>query len=378
MFFYIDESGHTGANLFDPEQPILYYGVLSSKLNVDALGGDLLVQICREMGIPRLHAGELGVAGLAPLVPRLMRLVEHLDVRFDLYRVAKADHAIICFFDQVFDHGLNPAITWTGYWTPLRYLLLWKVALLFDEDLAKRAWQARIEPRDSIAIPIFQEVCEELRQRVTRLPDARSRELVGDALHWAQKNPEAIHYHVYSAKSVLDVTPNVIGFQAVMLGIAGRIRNHRRKAIKIVVDQQSQFNQAQKRLADWYGKARTVQGLMNGPGLPKLDFRDMPSTPLTVCESKDSAGLALADIYLWAHRRHFEGKPLAAELEYMLYKNAHRGKTDEISLNAIAARWKRHFTNMPEPTPEMMARGKEILRIDEERRRKAVDTLNSR
>jgi len=30
MFFYVDESGHTGTNLFDPNQPVLYYGVLSS------------------------------------------------------------------------------------------------------------------------------------------------------------------------------------------------------------------------------------------------------------------------------------------------------------------------------------------------------------
>jgi hypothetical protein len=26
MHFYVDESGHTGLNLFDAEQPLLYYG----------------------------------------------------------------------------------------------------------------------------------------------------------------------------------------------------------------------------------------------------------------------------------------------------------------------------------------------------------------
>src|SRR6266568_1434614 len=175
MFFYIDESGHTGANLFDPEQPILYYGVLSSKLNIDALGEEAIGQMCREAGVPRLHAGDLGVGRLIPLVPRIVRIQEWLDLRFNLYRVAKPDHAIISFFDQVFDQGLNPAITWTGYWTPLRYMLLMKVAALFDEELAKKAWAARIDHRDEIAIPLFQEVCEELRRRVPALPDERSR-----------------------------------------------------------------------------------------------------------------------------------------------------------------------------------------------------------
>lgn len=35
MFFYVDESGHTGANLFDEAQPTLFYGVLSSAVHLD-------------------------------------------------------------------------------------------------------------------------------------------------------------------------------------------------------------------------------------------------------------------------------------------------------------------------------------------------------
>lgn len=32
MHFYVDETGHTGPNLFDPTQPVLSYGVLSSRM----------------------------------------------------------------------------------------------------------------------------------------------------------------------------------------------------------------------------------------------------------------------------------------------------------------------------------------------------------
>ncbi len=35
MYFYIDESGNSGNNLFDRSQPVLSYGVLSSEVNVD-------------------------------------------------------------------------------------------------------------------------------------------------------------------------------------------------------------------------------------------------------------------------------------------------------------------------------------------------------
>lgn len=37
MFSHVDESGHTGSELFDATQPVLYYGVLSSDMNLDVL-----------------------------------------------------------------------------------------------------------------------------------------------------------------------------------------------------------------------------------------------------------------------------------------------------------------------------------------------------
>ncbi len=37
MHFYVDETGHTGPNLFDSTQPILSYGVLSSPDDLDTV-----------------------------------------------------------------------------------------------------------------------------------------------------------------------------------------------------------------------------------------------------------------------------------------------------------------------------------------------------
>lgn len=213
MYFYVDESGHTGPNLFDPEQPMLYYGVLSSRLNVDLLAGETLRRLRRRVEVSRLHAAELGNGGLASLAGEFIDLQKRLDLRFDIYCVAKPDHAVICFFDQVFDQGLNPAVSWTGYWTPLRYVLLLKVASLFDEALAARAWNARIDTNSPRAESELVRVCEELRSRVGNLPDARSRQLISDSLAWAAKNPERIYYNTKSKKDRLQVTPNVIGFR---------------------------------------------------------------------------------------------------------------------------------------------------------------------
>jgi len=103
--FYVDESGHTGANLFDDAQPMLYCGVLSSKLNVDLVAEAGVA--CLRLGVQRHHANELGNGPLVSITRELCRVQKSIDFRFDLYRVVKPDHAIICFFDQVFDSCLR-------------------------------------------------------------------------------------------------------------------------------------------------------------------------------------------------------------------------------------------------------------------------------
>lgn len=374
MHFYVDESGHTGPNLFDPAQPILYYGVLSSRVNLDAVALERVKRVRKKLGVQRLHAAELGIGRLVDVVPDLLPLVKQFDIRFNVYRVAKPDHAIICFFDQVFDQGLNPAVTWTGYWTPLRYVLLIKVAALFDEELAKLAWQARVTPNDDIALPIMQQVCRVLRERVDVLPDARSRQLIGDALAWAEANPGEISYNVPNKKDMLQVTPNVIGFQSVMHGIADRLGVMGARASRIVVDQQSQFNKAQRTLAEFYRNARGFKSSL-GPGMPLIDHRHAPDVPIEFSSSTDSCGLELVDVHLWVFKRTMEGAELPPALRALVYAHMRRGRTDEISIKAIEHRWTKWFNKIPEleeMSSEQVERGKEILRIDEARRLKAV------
>ena len=374
LFFYVDESGHTGPNLFDENQPMLYYGVLSSKVNVDLLAEEAVGRLRKALCVPRLHAAELGNGALSKIAADLAQIQKRLGFVFDVYRVAKPDHAIICFFDQVFDQGMNPAVTWASYWTPLRYILLLKVASLFDEEMAKQAWRARIEVDDATAQLGMITVCRELRGRVSRLLDARSRQLITDALTWAESNPASISYNVSSKKSILEITPNIIGFQSVMHGIANRIRRSKRSASRIVVDQQSQFNKSQRNLAEFYHSIRRTQTVA-GPGMPTASFSAMPAVPITFSSSKQSAGLELVDIHLWVFKRAMEKMELAPELYSILMPHLHRGVSDEISLNAIASRWSKHFTNIPElvdMSAEQVARTREILRIDEERRIRAV------
>ena len=367
MHFYVDESGHTGPNLFDASQPMLYYGVLSSVVNVDVLAAERMRALRMRAGIERVHASELGNGGLVPLVDDLVALQKNMALRFDLYRVSKPDHAIICFFDQVFDQGNNPAMSWTGYWTPMRYVLLLKLASLFDVGLAKLAWEARLHLDDRRSNQMVSEVCHQLLERVDSLPDARSRQLMGDALRWAADHPEELYYNAKTKEDQLSVMPNIIGFQSVMTGIASRLKKLEKKASRIVVDQQSQFNKAQKTLHDYYIAASKVT-LENGPGLPQIDYKGVPNIPIEFKGGSESCGLELVDVYLWVFRRALEEKELAPELYRLVEPQLMRGKTDEISLGALEKRWTRWFDELPEPTEEQIAKGKELMALGEARR----------
>lgn len=112
MNFYVDETGHTGPNLFDRTQRVLSYGVLSSPDDLDKVAESELASLRKKLGVQRLHAAELGMYRLDDVVDTLLVLQKKHRIRFDVWQVVKRDHAIISFFDQVFDQGLNPAVPW--------------------------------------------------------------------------------------------------------------------------------------------------------------------------------------------------------------------------------------------------------------------------
>jgi len=369
MYFYIDESGHTGPNLFDPAQPVLYYGVVSSAVDLDTQA-EAAVQVLRDrLGVARLHSNELGVARLTLIAEDVARITADFALTFDLLRVMKPDHALISFFDQTFDQGLNPAVPWMWYWSPLKYPLLFAVADLFDEELLEEAWAIRINTKSEEANPAYAAMCRELIGRVERTvtTDLRLREILLDSLSWASEHPEDIHYNVYNRKDLLQISPNLIGFQSVMHTIARRLSDANVGASRLVIDRQSQFNKAQKWLANIYTRGRG-QVFPGGVGVPELDLRHMPDIPITPTPGDQSAGLELVDVYLWTFKRFFEGKDLSPELLALIKGQADCGTTDEVSIGGLQKRWIPWFRNLPEPTPEGMERAREIMDIQEGRR----------
>lgn len=366
MHFYVDETGHTGPNLFDSTQPVLYYGVLSSPDDLDKVAEAELAALRKKLGVQRLHAAELGIRRLDEVVDSLLILQKKHRIRFDIWQVVKRDHAIISFFDQVFDQGVNPAVPWYAYWTPFRYPLLLNLAGLFDDELVKKAWRARIEAHDGRSSSLFDEVCSELLARVHTLGDRRYIELITDALSWAMTHFEVLGYNCKTGKQKLQIMPNMVGFQFVLHGICSRLGAPNRKA-DIVVDQQSQFNTTQRDLGEFYYEIREMPWL-HGHGLPVMDVTNMPAEPLVFQSGTQSAGLELVDIYLWTFKRSMEGKELTKPLTRLVYTNQNTARTDSVSLQSVAKRFKESLEKLLEPTAEMIQKASECRDQEEDRR----------
>jgi hypothetical protein len=221
------------------------------------------------------------------------------------------------------------------------------------------------------------ELGERLTTRIDQLPDARTRQLVGDALAWAVANPREIQYNVTDPGQRKQVMPNIIGFQAVMHGIGHRVRANGRAASRIIVDRQTEFNQAQRTLAEFYASAAGMRAPM-GLGMPEVDFRGMPTVPIEFKAGTDSCGLELVDVFLWIFKRGFEGKEIPLQLTPLVKYNLTRGRTDDISLQAIEDRWADWFNRLPdlEDVPQrQLDRALEFLQAQESRRLKAVNAL---
>ncbi len=366
MFFHIDESGNTGNNLFDENQPRLSYGLISSTTNVDVRCVKEHQDIQKIIGCGAIHANKLGMKGLVEIAPLLIKIQKKIKFDFDYYYIEKLDYALLNFFDAVFDSGLNSAMPHDLYWTPLRYLLILKIDNLFDKELLRKSWKLlaskKIENNDEI-VSLFTEVKSQASQSCL---DAQSKKVIIDALNFGISNPHVFNVRCDDQEIIspneLNVrrdaqeisSPNSICFQFIITAIARRTREKRRNSVSsIVVDKQKQFNKIQDFTHDNFVKLSEAinnlspeekQRYLNHPLHAHYEHEDiirkgLTDRGLTFLKSADSIGLQIVDVYLWISNKCMSGAKLPPELLELWSLFSHGAWTDNISLKGMANRY---------------------------------------
>ncbi len=339
MYHYVDESGHSGSKIFKDikNQPNLYYGVLTAPGDLDQLITDEVIEMRKKVGTQRLHANHLGNGRLVELADALMEIQNRLELVFDFYVVKKRAHAEFCFFDQVFDSGMNKAVPYYAYWTPYRFILLMEVRLLFNAASAERAWNIRVDTDENRAANDLSQLCRDLLKGIGRIRTADARRIIRRSLIWAAQNPDELSYNAADEDQIKQIAPNIIGFQFVMHGIARRVLEEGKKSKAIIIDRQDEFNRAQQTLANFFVSAAGIE-FQNSKDMPIISFDGMPDVPLDFRSGETCVGLELVDIYLWVFKRLFEGKKIAQELKPLFEAQIGRGNYDEISHEGIMNR----------------------------------------
>ncbi len=253
----------------------------------------------------------------------------------------------------------------------MRYVLLAKLDYIFNEELKKLAWEARLCSKDDEADVKVIYICEQLITRLHLLVDSRSRELFFDVLVWAKNNVRKLQFNVKSKREKKFISPNLIGFQSVYWGIKKRAQKKKRKVLGIIVDQQDQFNTTQNYLLEIY---RNAAGFYypHDFGLGGMDYRSIPMTIPEFQSSTKSIGLEIVDIYLWLHKRYLDGKLSNPTLINFIEAQANQVYCDEVSISATTNRFANWMQSLPQSTDEQVLLAQKIKQNEEEKRKQHV------
>lgn len=360
MFFHIDEAGNTGNNLFDDAQPVLSYGVLSSMLNTDVLSIAEHRKIQKIINSDQIHANYLGFRGLIEIAPLLIRIHKKMKFNFDYYFVNKKDYALVKFFDAVFDAGLNKAVKWDLYWTPLRYLIIERLSLILDKNLLSRSWHLCTTKRIQEFNADIAKLLTEVRDKVTFSGlDERSKEVIIDALNFGIKYPQELDFGCQDEKII---SPNAVGFQFVVSCISRqRIKKHRKSVCSVIVDRQQQFNSSQ--LETHSNSTRIAEGILQSSEKDKqyiinhplhatlsedqIISKGLKDVDLTFRVSRDSIGLQIVDVYLWLANKVISGQKIPEELEPLWLLISKRSLINGISVEGMLNRFKNFEKSLP-------------------------------
>ena len=374
MYAYVDETGNTGQNLFDEAQPTFITAALMSRDNFDDVYRERLRRLANRIGEQVLHANQLGLGRIEDISPDLLDILKYSDTRFFLSRVDKMYLATSKIVDTVFDSGENLAVPWHAYnYRPLRLLLVFKVAHLLDKDLVRRFWASLMESNKAEAYREFVIACEELRSRVGRLPDMRSRELVSEALQWAIDNPEAIYLHSNSKLARYGHLPNMVAFANLLEGIEQQSKLWGRLVKRICHDRQMQFKSS---LGFWHELfSNAAPGPLFLPGGDRQLIRRVFESEFVMATADDSPGIQVVDIILWLFRRIMEGKGLGPKSTPLMRHVFRSANHHDFSFENTS----RHLGELVETlyqapiTEEQMRKGRELLDLAESRRQKRME-----
>ncbi len=335
MHCYVDESGNTGGNLFDKSQPEFMTAALITVDDFDSTYGDEIRRISQNIGESSIHANLLGPKKIELIARNLLGLLDKSQSRFFISSVNKSYLVTSKLVDTLFDSYENMAVPWHVYnFRPLRLLMVFKIGAILTEQIAKQFLKAILESNKQVAFQTFSQALSTLKQNVPMLPDARSRQLINEAIDWAQNNPENIYLHANSKAIRKGHLPNMVAFPSLLRGIDEISSYFNRPVTEIVHDRQFEF---QDILVEWHDiLSKAAPDVITLPGEEPFSLQCVANSTFRISSSNDSVGIQVIDVVLWIYKRFIEQRVLGTgckELLHYVFRNGYKHALSFESVN---------------------------------------------
>jgi len=291
---YTDESGNTGNNLFDAQQPYFWTATLVGKDTLSRAATTAVDALRAQLGVQELHGTDIGMAGVDQIADGLRRFLIEEDCRLIFTRLNKRFHARLKLADTLLDSGTNHAMSNIHYGVralrlPLAHAVVECMTQQDEEDFWRAYQRADVE--------LFRTVLGRIRAKMDEvLVHQRNRQLLFDAVDWAVQYPDgmlvaATHYD----------SPNVVALSMILMGLHRLVGGTPLRVLRFVHDEQNQFAHS---LRHAHELGRTFQAAMEPTSLiTDITHVDHIPAGIEFVESANEPVLQVVDVLLWMTKR---------------------------------------------------------------------------
>lgn len=374
MYAYIDETGNTGSNIFDENQPYFITASLITKSNFDILQSKNIQKLARKVGETELHGNEYGLGKIEEIASGLLSIFKNSNARFFIARVEKRYIAVTKLFDTLFDSFENKAVPWHVY--NIRYfrlLLVFKLTTILRQDVVEIFWKAILEKNKSRAYELFKESLLILKSDLDDFRDKRARELTENAVNWALENPESIYIHTAAKSARAGHLPNMAVFPNMLQGIEMMSRKWKKSVKTITHDQQSQF---QKVLEEWHEMfSNAAAGVIEIPFEPPRSLRCVAGSSFIIKCSSESPGIQAIDIVLWLFKKFLDGETIPYNSAKLMNHVFKFGYQNDLSFDGVGKDLEKEMLKInAKPFGETeLEKAKRLLEFAEKRRQESME-----
>ncbi|WP_221795219.1 DUF3800 domain-containing protein [Aquisediminimonas sediminicola] len=352
MYVFVDESGNTGAHLFDEAQPVFLTVALMTRTDFDAIYSKPIADLSRKVGDTQLHAAKLGVTRIEEIARPLHKLLQRADPRFFVSRVEKRYIIATKMFDLLFDPGENRAASPHIYFMrPLRITFAVKFAGIVTKVMARAFWASMMETNADRARDGMTQFCDDVLALLPGVQDKGFVERISPAIEWARENPEAIYFHSDGRIARQGHLPNLVGFGYLMDGVEAQSQAWRRPVRRIRHDRQSEFEAALRWWHDLYANASPERVPLMMGELFKAQRAGGSTFEISTAEA--SPGIQVTDVVMWLFNRLHREKEIGADSLRLMQWVFRRARQNDFSFDGVLGALDARYVHiMTEPMEE--------------------------